>query len=271
MNDITLVIGGTGKTGRRVVERLEQRGMPVRIAARSTGFDWNDASTWAKALEGVRAIYVTYAPDLALPSAAPAVAALLAQAGHVQRIVLLSGRGEPETAAAEEACKAAGIPWTIVKPSFFAQNFSEGAFADEVRSGVFAFPAGQTAEPFVDLEDVADVVVAALLDEVHIGKTYELTGPRLLTFDDVASELSRALPHPVRYAPVSVDAYASALAQVMPPEEATWLATLFGNLLDGHNASLTGDVAKILGRPPRDFRTYAEQAFGGQLLNVGQG
>lgn len=262
MNDITLVIGGTGKTGRRVAERLERRGMPVRIAARSTGFDWNDASTWARALEGVRAIYLTYAPDLALPSAAPAVTALLAQAPHVKRIVLLSGRGEPETAPAEEACKASGIPWTIVKPSFFAQNFSEGAFADEVRSGVFAFPAGRTAEPFVDLDDVADVVVAALLDDVHVGKTYELTGPRLLTFHDVAAELSEVLPRPLRYAPVSVDAYASALASMMPAEEATWLATLFGNLLDGHNASLTDDVAKILGRPPRDFRTYARHAFG---------
>ena len=191
-NGTTLVIGASGKTGRRVMDRLITQGRRVRPVSRSTvpRFDWQDDSTWAPALDGVDAAYITYFPDLALPGAAETVDAFarLAVESGVRRQVLLSGRGEEGAQRAERYLQNSGADWTIVRCAFFNQNFDEN-FVDSVRHGVLGMPAGDTAEPFVDADDIADVVVAALTDDRHIGQLYELTGPRLLTLAEAAHEL----------------------------------------------------------------------------------
>jgi len=261
----TLVLGGTGKTGRRVAERLLARGVPIRIGSRSAEppFDWDDAATWAPALRGVRAVYIAYAPDLAAPGAADAIRAFTAQAvaSGVGRLVLLSGRGEAEAAVSERTVRDSGVEWTVVRCSFFAQNFSEGAFVDSVLAGEIAMPGGNVAEPFVDADDVADVAVAALTEDGHAGKVYELTGPRLLTFAQAAEEISKASGRPVRYVPVAGDDYATLLvAQGVPAELAEFLTALFGEVLDGRNAHLSDGVQRALGRAPRDFADYARAA-----------
>jgi len=261
----TLVLGGTGKTGRRVAERLLARGVPIRIGSRSAEppFDWDDAATWAPALRGVRAVYIAYAPDLAAPGAADAIRAFTAQAvaSGVGRLVLLSGRGEAEAAVSERTVRDSGVEWTVVRCSFFAQNFSEGAFVDSVLAGEIAMPGGNVAEPFVDADDVADVAVAALTEDGHAGKVYELTGPRLLTFAQAAEEISKASGRPVRYVPVAGDDYAILLvAQGVPAELAEFLTALFGEVLDGRNAHLSDGVQRALGRAPRDFADYARAA-----------
>lgn len=260
----TLVIGVNGKTGRRVAARLAEAGWPVRPASRSaeTRFDWADESTWPPALAGVDAAYITYYPDLALPGAAEAVGAFaeLAVANGVRRLVLLSGRGEPGAQAAERRLQASGAHWTIVRCAFFDQNFSE-LFADAVRHGVLAMPGGETREPFLDAEDIADVAFAALTDDRHIGQLYELTGPRLLTLADAAAELSAAIGREVRYQPITADAYARELTALgLPADDAAAIAALIAEVLDGRNAYLTDGVQRALGRPPRDFRDYARNA-----------
>ena len=125
----TLVLGGTGKTGRRVVERLIARGVPTRVGSRSgePPFDWEDRSTWAPVLEGVRSAYVSYYPDLSVPGAVEAVGSFaeLAVESGVRRLVLLAGRGEPEAEHAEDAVRESGADLTIVRSTWFAQNFSE--------------------------------------------------------------------------------------------------------------------------------------------------
>jgi uncharacterized protein YbjT (DUF2867 family) len=180
--DTILVLGGTGKTGRRVVDRLQAAGVPVRVGSRTAepGFDWDDRSTWTAALDGARAVYISYYPDLGVPGAREAIAAFTKHAlGHgVRRLVLLSGRGEAEAQRAEEALQASGADWTIVRCSWFNQNFSESIFLEPVLSGTVMLPAGDVGEPFVDAEDIADVAVTALTDDRHIGELYELTGPR---------------------------------------------------------------------------------------------
>ncbi|MFV5995726.1 NmrA family transcriptional regulator [Streptomyces sp. NPDC056231] len=265
--ETVLVTSGTGKTGRRVVERLAARGVPVRAGSRSgeVRFDWADEASWAPALRGVDAAYVAYYPDLAAPGAPEAMAAFgrIAVENGVHRLVLLSGRGEPQAVVAEEKLRgaAAGATLTVVRSAFFAQNFSEGALLDGVFGGEVVFPAGLTAEPFVDADDLADVVVAALTEEGHGGLVHELTGPRLLTFDEVASELTRAVGREVRYVPVTESQYASALEEFgVPGAEAGFLAELFAMLLDGHNASTTDGVERVLGRAPKDFGTFAREA-----------
>jgi uncharacterized protein YbjT (DUF2867 family) len=257
----TLVLGAGGKTGRRVVERLLVAGHPVRAASRSgeTRFDWEDPDTWEQALAGVDAAYITYYPDLAFPGAAATVGAFaeLAVANGVRRLVLLSGRGEAGARDAEIRVQTSGALWTIVRCAFFDQNFEE-ALAEAVQAGVIAVPGGDTAEPFLDAADIADVVVAALTDDRHIGELYELTGPRLLTFADVAAELGAATGHEMQYVPVAPDEFAEGLvAAGFPREQAVPIAQLFAEVLDGRNSYLTDGVERALGRPPRDFADYA--------------
>jgi uncharacterized protein YbjT (DUF2867 family) len=257
----TLVLGGTGKTGRRVVERLAALGVPTRVGSRSgrPPFDWEDRSTWAPVLEGVGSAYVSYYPDLAVPGASETVGSFaeMAVRSGVRRLVLLAGRGEPEAEQAEEAVRASGADLTIVRSTWFAQNFSEDYIVDGVRNGEVALPARDVPEPFVDADDIADVAVAALTDDRHIGQVYELTGPRLLTFADAVREISEATGRDIRYVPVSLDDFAAAAYQDFPGEFIELLTYLFGEVLDGRNAHLADGVQRALGRKPRDFSDYA--------------
>ncbi|SCL14342.1 Uncharacterized conserved protein YbjT, contains NAD(P)-binding and DUF2867 domains [Micromonospora nigra] len=253
-----LVLGATGKTGRRVAERLTARGLPVRAGSRTAPvpFDWEDQSTWGPALDGVGAAYISYFPDLGFPGAADAVGgfAKLAVSKGVQRLVLLSGRGEQQARISEEAVQETGAAVTVVRASWFNQNFSEDILLEPVLAGEIALPAGGSAEPFVDADDIADVAVAALTEDRHAGEVYELTGPRLLTFDDVAAEISRATGREVRYLPVTAEQYAAVLRENDLPAE---YVELFTVILDGRNAHLTDGVQRALGREPRDFREFA--------------
>ena len=260
-NKAILVIGGTGKTGRRVAKRLTALGLPVRIGSRSgkPPFDWEDRATWVPALHGVGSAYVSYYPDLAAPGAVEAVGtfAELAVANGIRRLVLLAGRGEPEAELAEQAVRESGAELTVVRATWFSQNFSEGFFLDPVLSGEVVLPAGDMAEPFVDADDIADVAVAALTEDRHIGELYELTGPRLLTFAEAVEEIAKATGREIRYAPVPVDEFTSAMAAQVPGEVIELLTYLFTEVLDGRNAHLTDGVQRALGREPRDFTDYA--------------
>jgi uncharacterized protein YbjT (DUF2867 family) len=259
-----LIVGGSGKTGSRVAKRLAERGLTARLASRSGAvrFDWDDSSTWAAALQGVDSLYLTYYPDLASPRAGGHIRELarLAVASGVRRIVLISGRGEPQCHAGENAVREAGVPYTILRCAWFAQNFSEGNLRDQVLSGELAFPAGNVAEPFVDLDDVADVAVEALTDPKHANKIYELSGPRLITFAEACREITKASGHEVRYLPISLESYREVLVTVMPPDVAEFLCELFAYILDGHNAFIDDGIERVLGRKARDFATYAQGA-----------
>ncbi|GAA4308137.1 uncharacterized protein YbjT (DUF2867 family) [Actinomadura luteofluorescens] len=261
--DLTLVLGGTGKTGRRVVQRLTGRDLRVRIGSRSGGvpFDWADRATWAPALDGVHAVYVAYYPDLAAPGAPEAIGAFaeLAVESGARRLVLLSGRGEDEALACERTLAASGADWTVLRASWFAQNFSESYLLDPVVSGEVVLPAGEVREPFVDADDIADVAASVLTEDGHSGRTYELTGPRLLTFAEAVAAIGQAAGRDIAYVPVPVDTYSRALAAEGVPDEVTGLLTyLFTTVLDGRNAHLGDGVQQVLGRPARDFSDYAD-------------
>lgn len=261
---VTLVLGGTGKTGRRVAERLVSRGVETRIASRSAtpSFDWNEQGTWKSALEGVKSVYITYAPDLAIPGATDAIRDFVALAVEqgVQRLVLLSGRGEEEAQACERIVQDAGVEWTVVRASWFNQNFSEGEFLGMVLDGAITLPAADIPEPFVDVNDIADVAVAALTEDGHDGEIYEVTGPRMLTFADVAREISRAAGREVQFVEIPREAFAGAIAESGAPQDIAWLLNyLFETVLDGRNAYVCDGVKRALGREPTDFSEYAER------------
>ncbi len=258
----TLVLGGTGKIGRRIVERLEQRGVPTRAASRSAhlAFDWNDQGTWDAALTGIRAAFVSYAPDLAIPGATATVRAFVDKAVEhgVQRLVLLSGRGEAEAERCERIVRELGVDWTIVRASWFNQNFSEGVLVDMVLAGEIVLSAGEIGEPFVDANDIADVAVAALTETDHGGEIYEVTGPRILTFKEATEEIARASGRAIRYVQVPHPAFSAGIKASGAPEDIAWLLDyLFSTVLDGRNAHLADGVQRALGRPPTDFADYA--------------
>ena len=261
-----LVLGGTGKTGRRVAERLRDRGVAVRIGSRSsaTPFDWEDPSTWDAALDGVGAVYVSYYPDLAAPGAPEAVRALADAAldRGARRLVLLSGRGEVEAQRAEQAVFDSGADVTVVRCAWFMQNFSEDFLREAVLTGEIALPGGEAREPWVDADDIADVAVAALTQEGHVGELYELTSPRLYTMTDIAAELSSATGRDIRYVPVSVADYAAAAVDHGVPEELVGFLTYLFSEVFGHNAHAADGVQRALGRPARDFATFAAAAAG---------
>jgi uncharacterized protein YbjT (DUF2867 family) len=263
-NRPTLVLGGTGKTGRRVAERLTARGLPTRIGSRSAEppFDWEDQSTWAPALQGVGSAYISYYPDLAIPGAAAAVSSLaeVAIEQGVRRLVLLSGRGEEEAQRAERALRETDTDWTIVSAAWFMQNFSENYMLESIQAGELVLPAGDEPEPFVDADDIADVAVAALTDDRHIGELYELTSPRLLSFPEAVGEIADATGREIRYVSVSAQDYEAVMEEEgVPAEFRSFLNYLFSEVL-GRNAYLTDGVQRAIGREPRDFTEFARDA-----------
>lgn len=259
-----LLTSGKGKTSRRIAAKLASLDIPFRAASRSTDipFDWNNPKTWRPALAGVSAAYIAYQPDLAVPGAVRTVTEFVAEAlaAGVERLVLLSGRGEEEAQLAEDIVKASGADWTIVRASWFAQNFSESFFRDGLMSGILEIPAGDVQEPFIDVDDIADVVVAALTDPRHIGETYEVTGPRLLSFRDAVQAIAEATGQPIAYKSISATDYAIAMeAQGVPTEMVSLVFYLFTTLFDGRNAYVADGVWRALGRPPRDFLEYVQK------------
>lgn len=261
---ITLVTGGTGKTGRRVAEKLTARGRAVRIGSRAgePPFDWNDRSTWPAALSDVTAAYIAFSPDLAIPGATEIIRAFtaLAVASGVQRLVLLSGRGEPEAQACERIVQDSGVVWTLVRAGWFSQNFSEGAFVDMVRQGRITLPARDIPEPFVDAQDIADVAVAALTEDGHEDEVYEVTGPRLLTFHEAAQTIAQASGRDIRFQPIDQATFNQAVQASGAPDGDVWLLNyLFETVLDGRNAHLCDGVQRALGRPARDFAAFCQE------------
>ncbi|ANN56417.1 NmrA family transcriptional regulator [Mesorhizobium loti NZP2037] len=259
-----LILGGTGKTGRRLAERLTARGIPVRIGSRSgtPRFDWEVPASWAPALEGVSAVYISFYPDIAVPGAAEVIDAFtrLAMEHGVRRLVLLSGRGQHEAQRAEEMLKASGADWTILRCAWFSQNFSEGFLIEPLLAGEVALPVGRVGEPFVDVDDIADAAEAVLTEPGHVGQLYELTGPRLLSFADAVAEIAKATRRDIRFVRISHDEFTAAVASHELPPEIVWLLDeLFSQVLDGRNESLTDGVQRVLGRAPKDFSDYATE------------
>jgi len=261
-----LIIGKNGKTGARVNQRLQALGYATRPVSRSTipAFDWEQPATWRSAIAGTRAAYVTYQPDLAVPGAEATIKAFVrvaADAG-LEHIVLLSGRGEAGAERAEQILMHSGIAWNVVRASWFAQNFSESFMLDGILAGELILPAGDTIEPFIDADDIADVAVAALTKAGHRNKLFEVSGPRALSFAECIQEIAAAIGRPLKYTQVPVDAYIDALQEQGMPEDMQWLLReLFTVVFDGRNSKVMPGVEQALGRPATDFSSYVQKTL----------
>jgi uncharacterized protein YbjT (DUF2867 family) len=259
-----LVIGATGKTGSRVAARLEKSGHDVRRGSRRAPipFDWDAPETWAPVLDGVSSVYVTYFPDIAMPGALERVEGLCAAAksAGVRRLVMLSGRGEHHAKLGEEVVRHSGIDFTLIRSAWFAQNFSEGYLRDPILAGVLPMPGGEVQEPIIDVDDIADVAVAALTEDGHSGELYEVTGPMLMTFAEMAAALSEAIGRPIQHMPITFEEFHASVAEAGGDEIASIFTAIARETLDGRNAVLADGVERAIGRKPRDFIDFARAA-----------
>lgn len=267
-----LVLGANGKTGSRVVERLEKKNLPVRKGSRSMvpKFDWEHSENWKEVLKDISSIYITFQPDLAVEGSDDAIRLLsaLAKEAGVEKLVLLSGRGEKEAEVCEKIIMESGLKWTIVRASWFNQNFSESFFLDPILQGYVSLPVGDVKEPFIDADDIADVVVASLTEEGHDGKLYEVTGPRLLSFKEAVTEISDATGRTIVYEQPSIEEYVAQMTAYEIPKEYIDLSTyLFTEVLDGRNASTSHGIEEALGRKPKDFSEYVKEIAASGLWN----
>lgn len=260
-----LVIGGTGKTGRRVVQNLNQEGHKVRLGVRSNTpkFDWTDFSTFEPALKGIDRAYIVYYPDLAVPGAKEAIKALTEAALKlgVEKVVLLSGKGEVEAEACEQIVAESGLNYTLVRASWFNQNFSEGAFLDMVNSGFVAFPMADAEIPFVDAGDIADVVSKVLTDDTYNGETITVTGPNRLTLRNAVDEISKGIDKEIKFQSISIEEFKDGMKAAGLPDSYVWLfGYLFKEVLGKpENQTVSDDIEKVLGRKAKSFEEYVKE------------
>jgi uncharacterized protein YbjT (DUF2867 family) len=271
-----LILGGTGKTGRRIARRLQAADRPVRPVSRTSGdtpFDFDDPATWAPALDGVTAAYIVEPTRQPGPEARSRISRFVAEAvaAGVRRLVLLSAHGVGEAddsyplKAAEQAVRGSGVDWTILQPTWFSQNFSESFWLPGVRAGALALPTGDGRTPFVDAEDIAEVAAAALTEDRHNGHTYQLTGPRAISFGEVADLIGKATERTIRHIDVDPEVFVERqVAYGVPPDVVRLLTGLLVAIRDGRSDTLSDGVERALGRPPRPFEDYvAETAAAG--------
>jgi uncharacterized protein YbjT (DUF2867 family) len=263
-HSLILIIGKNAKTGQRVDRRLQSLGYTTRAVSRSTSpaFDWEDPNTWSAALEGTESAYVTFYPDLAIPTAEQAIRDFveLAKVSGLRHVVMLSGRGEAGAERAEAVLEASGLDWNIVRANWFMQNFSESFMIEGILSGQLMLPASDIVEPFVDVDDIADVAVAALTRPELRNRLFEVSGPRALTFGQCAAEISEAVGYPVNYTQIPIDDFIQVLRVQGAPDEVIWLIReLFTVVFDGRNSSPTSGVEDALGRPATDFSEYVQK------------
>lgn len=259
-----LVVGANGKTGSRVAARLEAKHIAVRRGSRGADipFDWDAPETWTPALTGASKAYVTYFPDLAFPGAVEKLEAFAKVAGEtgLEQIVLLSGRGEHFASLGEDVVRNSGLAFTIVRAAWFAQNFSEGYLRDPIVDGTLPMPGGDITEPIIDIDDIADVVVASLTEDGHIGERYEVTGPRLMSFSEMAKVLSTTLGRHIQHIPISFEDFHANVAAAGGDFVADVFTQIARETLDGRNANVADGVERALGREPRDFAVFAATA-----------
>lgn len=261
MSNKILVLGSTGKTGRRVAERLQNLQIPTRLGSRSgqPSFNWDEPGNWEEVLTGIESVYITFQPDIAMSDAFEKIRLFTetAKLCKVNKLVLLSGRGEEQAQACEQLVIQSGIEWTIIRANWFMQNFSESFLLESILNSDVVLPTIKSPDPFVDADDIADVAVAALTTKHHSHKIYELTGPEAISFEFATAQIATALNRPITYSEINIDEYVAVLKSYQLPDDLVGLMQyLFTEVLDGRNETISNDIENILGRKPTSFKEY---------------
>ncbi|AXG70538.1 NAD(P)H azoreductase [Kordia sp. SMS9] len=273
MKSNILVTGGTGKTGRRIVHILKNEQENVFVGSRhnTPAFDWNDQKSYANVLKGMDSAYIAYTPDLAVPGAKEAIQTFteLALKEGLDKVVLLSGKGEKEAEACEEIVANSGLNYTIVRASWFNQNFSESVFSDPILAGHVALPMAEAEIPFVDADDIAEVVAKALRDNSLNGQIITVTGPRKLTFKEAVQTIAKATNRTINFQAITLEQYLEGMENAGVPADFIWLfGYLFKEVLgNADNQTVSNDIESILGRKAMDFTEFAQKTAATGIWN----
>lgn len=281
-----LIIGATGTNGRALIDALDGKGESVRALVRNTASAKTTLPDWVDLIEGDLAdpASLDHAFDgvdkvFMVTSVQPNTIALFTNAyaaaskANVAQFVKFSGLGASTDSPSEvirqhgetdEVLRDSGLPFTILRPNSFHQNMLWQADGIS-KTGQFFLPLGDAAQSTIDVRDIADVAAEVLLTEGHIGKTYDLTGPESLTFEDVARILGNVRGSPVSYTAISREAAEAAMKDAgMPEWSAHALAEIQALFATGAYADVHPDAATLLNRPLRRFIDFArdhESAF----------
>jgi uncharacterized protein YbjT (DUF2867 family) len=272
-----LVFGATGKVGGETVRQLAERGAEIRAATRKPGayrgpggvqaveLDYDRPETWDAAVAGTRRLFLVSRPGEAAPESYLIPLFEKARAAGLERVVLHTALGveladDLGLRKVEKHVMASGVPWTILRPNWFMQNFSHGFVLDSIKGmgGIF-LPAAEAKVSFIDTRDIGAVAAKALLEDGHAGKEYGLTGPRALDHAEAAAILSRSAGRTIPYAAIGEDDARRGLAQAGWPASAVeFMLALFRAVRAGHAARVTPDVRTVLGRDPISFEQFAD-------------
>lgn len=258
-----LVIGGTGTTGRPLVELLRGRGTPVRVGSRHPNgpdhvrFDWADPDSHRAALDGADRVYLV--PPVGVLDPMPLVGPFLERAAG-RRVVLLSSSLEVPDAPGllelrDRVARTDG--GAVLRPSGFMQNFTgEHPVAVGVRGGEIVTATGSGRIGWIDAADIAAVAARLLTERHDVTGEHVLTGPDALSYADAARIVTEVTGRPVRHRCIGVDELARALTAALPADFAAALAAADALIRDGAEDRTTSAVADLTGRPPRDFRDF---------------
>lgn len=260
-----VILGGTGKVGRRLTRSISDLGLEARPVGRGTvpAFDWREESTWGAALAGTVGAFVVGPGSATDWSETLSRFLAVAETTGLQHVVLLSARGVQfhptgAVATAERAVRNGPLAWTILRPTHFAQNFTEAMFVPQ--DGRIVAPVGAGAEPFIDIDDIAAVAAIVLTRRGYDGRVLELSGPRSLTFAEAAGVLSRVSGSPVQFVDESDAEHEERLRRVgIPDGYVEWRMAMLRGIRAGSDGALSDGVQEVLGRPATSFRAWADR------------
>jgi ergot alkaloid biosynthesis protein len=265
-----LVIGGTGKTGSRVVAKLQQRGVAVALGSRTprgpgaVHFDWAAPESFEPACAAVGAVYMI-AP-LGELNPAPVMQAFIEKALRLQvrRFVLLSSSLLPEDGPAMGTVhgflRRNAPEWAVLQPSWFMQNFCEGVHQASIRNeGRIISATGSGAVGFIHVDDIAEVAVRALIDPTAHNRAHLITGPQALTYGEVAAAIGRVCGYTVRHENISTQELAARWSALgLPADYAAMLANMDEAIFHGAENRTTTTVKDVTGREPTRFADFVQ-------------
>lgn len=285
MDKKILITGATGTIGKALIKKLETLKVNFVAGSREYGkaintlniakdewvhFDFTDSSTFEKATENVDKVFLLGPPlTFNLDKILKSFVDFLKQKG-ITRVVYLSAFGN-ETLGGDLAfhsimenyLKEKDFDYTILQPSFFAQNFKNYEYENLMERGITFNVAGDGKVGFVDTEDVAKVAAKALTEDGHSGKTYQLTGPELLNYYNAAKILTEVLGKQIIYPNPSEEEYRNALKAAGAPDFiADYMIAIYGMIRTGTVGRLTNDITKVTGDNPADLKTVLQRDFG---------
>lgn len=264
-----LVIGSTGTIGTPLVKALLAKGESVKAASRTgkaadgaegVRFDYNDHATFADAFDGVDRLFLILAGGRL--DAISALTPVVEEAARRKvKIVFLSVFGVDADDSIpyrqiELKIIASGVPYVILRPNWFADNF-HSYWKAGIEHGEIAVPAGEGKSSFIDVRDIADSAAAVLTSTAFDGKAFNLTGPGAIGYGEAAAIISQAIGKPVSYSPVSDEVFIGILTNAgVPKDYASFLASIFHPVREGWTSAVTGDVETLTGHAPRSLETY---------------